>query len=198
MNSVAVRQWYIRLTRIIINLLPILATFMMKLHYDRAGIHIFSDRIRSKLTKLANRFNKATGLDVEAEDIVQDALVTLWQLSEKGYPIRDAEALAVKITKTRCVEIYRRRHIRLEPLTDHPVPGGVSATTGTDENDLDTIRNIVQRNLTDSQRDLVAMRNEQEMSLDEIAVATGRPKGSIKVTLSIARKKMMEQWKKIQ
>lgn len=158
----------------------------------------FSDRIRNKLTKLANRFNKATGLDVEAEDIVQDALVTLWQLSEKGYPIRDAEALAVKITKTRCVEIYRRRHIRLEQLTDHPVPGGVSATTGTDENDLDTIRNIVQRNLTDSQRDLVAMRNEQEMSLDEIAVATGRPKGSIKVSLSIARKKMMEQWKKIQ
>ena len=158
----------------------------------------FSDRIRGKLTKLANRFNKATGLDVEAEDIVQDALVTLWQLSEKGYPIRDAEALAVKITKTRCVEIYRRRHIRLEQLTDHPVPGGVSATTGTDENDLDTIRNIVQRNLTDSQRDLVAMRNEQEMSLDEIAVATGRPKGSIKVSLSIARKKMMEQWKKIQ
>ena len=158
----------------------------------------FSDRIRSKLTKLANRFNKATGLDVEAEDIVQDALVTLWQLSEKGYPIRDAEALAVEITKTRCVEIYRRRHIRLEQLTDHPVPGGVSATTGTDENDLDTIRNIVQRNLTDSQRDLVAMRNEQEMSLDEIAVATGRPKGSIKVSLSIARKKMMEQWKKIQ
>ena len=41
MNSVTVRQWYIRLTRIIINLLPILATFMMKLHYDRAGIHIF-------------------------------------------------------------------------------------------------------------------------------------------------------------
>ena len=120
------------------------------------------------------------------------------ELSEKGYPIRDAEALAVKITKTRCVEIYRRRHIRLEPLTDHPLPGGVSATTGTDENDLNTIRNIVQRNLTDSQRDLVAMRNEQEMSLDEIAVATGRPKGSIKVSLSIARKKMMEQWKKIQ
>ena len=63
--------------------------------------------------------------------------------------------------------------------------------------DLDTIRSIVQRDLTDSQRDLVALRNEQGMSLDEIAVATGRPKGSIKVALSVARKKMMEQWKKI-
>ena len=156
-----------------------------------------SDRIRGRLVKLARRFNRAAGLDMEAEDIVQDALVTLWQLAEKGYPVRDAEALAVKITKTRCVERYRRRHIRLEPLSDQPVPGGFSATADTDETDIDTIRNIVQRNLTDSQRKLVALRNEQGMSLDEIAEVTGRPKGSIKVVLSTARKKMMEQWKKM-
>ena len=156
-----------------------------------------SDRIRGKLVKLARRFNRATGLDMEADDIVQDALVTLWQLAEKGYPIRDAEALAVKITKTRCVERYRRQHIRFEPLSDQPVPGGFSATADTDETDIDTIRNIVQKDLTDSQRKLVALRNEQGMSLDEIAAVTGRPKGSIKVALSTARKKMMEQWKKM-
>ena len=156
-----------------------------------------SDRIRDKLTRLALRFNKAAGLDMEAEDIVQDALITLWQLAERGYPVRDAEALAVKITKTRCVERYRRQHLRFEPLSDQPVPGGFSATADTDEMDIDTIRNIVQKDLTDSQRKLVALRNEQGMSLDEIAAATGRPKGSIKVVLSTARKKMMEQWKKM-
>ena len=156
-----------------------------------------SDRIRGKLITLARRFNRAAGLDMEAEDIVQDALVTLWQLAEKGYPVRDAEALAVKITKTRCVERYRRQHIRFEPLSDQPVPGGFSATADTDEADNDTIRNIVQRDLTDKERKLVAMRHEQGMSLDEIAEATGRPKGSIKVALSTARKKMMEQWKKM-
>ena len=156
-----------------------------------------SDRIRDKLTRLALRFNKAAGLDMEAEDIVQDALITLWQLAERGYPVRDAEALAVKITKTRCVERYRRQHLRFEPLSDQPVPGGFSATADTDEMDIDTIRNIVQKDLTDSQRKLVALRNEQGMSLDEIAAATGRPKGSIKVVLSTARKKMMEHWKKM-
>ena len=156
-----------------------------------------SDRIRGKLVKLARRFNRATGLDMEADDFVQDALVTLWQLAEKGYPIRDAEALAVKITKTRCVERYRRQHIRFEPLSDQPVPGDFSATADTDETDIDTIRNIVQKDLTDSQRKLVALRNEQGMWLDEIAAATGRPKGSIKAALSTARKKMMEQWKKM-
>ena len=156
-----------------------------------------SDRIRGRLTTLARRFNRASGMDEEAEDIVQDALVTLWQLSEKGYPVRDAEALAVKLTKTRCVERYRRQHIRFEPLSDQPVPGGYSATSDTDEKDIDTIRGFVQRNLTDSQRNLVALRNEHGLSLDEIAAATGRPKGSVKVALSTARKKMMEQWKKM-
>lgn len=156
-----------------------------------------SDRIRGRLTALARRFNRASGMDAEAEDIVQDALVTLWQLAEKGYPVRDAEALAVKLTKTRCVERYRRQHIRFESLSDQPVPGGYSATSDTDENDIRTIRGFVQRNLTDSQRNLLHLRNEQGLSLDEIAAATGRPKGSVKVALSTARKKMLEQWQKM-
>ena len=156
-----------------------------------------SDRIRGKLTALARRFNRAAGCDADAEDIVQDALLTLWQLSEKGYPIRDAEALAVKITKTRCVERYRRQHIRFEPMEDLPIAGGVSASSGVEELDIETIRGFVQRNLTDSQRQLLALRNEEGLSLDEIAAATGRPKSSIKVTLSTARKHMQEQMKKL-
>lgn len=156
-----------------------------------------SDRIRGRMTALARRFNRASGCDADAEDIVQDALLTLWQLSKKGYPIRDEEALAVKITKTRCIERYRRRHLRFEPIEDLSIAGGVSATTGVEELDISTIRGIVQRDLTDSQRQLLALRNEQGLSLDEIAEATGRPKSSIKVALSTARKSMMEQMKKL-
>ena len=117
--------------------------------------------------------------------------------AEKGYPIRDAEALAVKITKTRCVERYRKRHFRFEPIEDLSIAGGVSASSGVEELDIKTIRGFVQRDLTDSQRQLLALRNEDGLSLDEIAEATGRPKASVKVSLSTARKKMMEQLKKL-
>ena len=156
-----------------------------------------SDRIRGKLTALARRFNRAAGCEADAEDIVQDALLTLWQLSEIGYPIRDAEALAVKITKTRCIERYRRQHIRFEPMEDLSIAGGVPATTGVEELDIKTIRGFVQKDLTDSQRQLLVLRNEEGLSLDEISAATGRPKSSIKVALSTARKRMMEQMKKL-
>ena len=156
-----------------------------------------SVRIRGKLTALVRRFNRSAGWDGETEDIVQDALVTLWQLSKDGYPVRDAEALAVKITKTCCVERFRRRHIRFEPLDDQQLAGSFSAASGTDSMDIETIRSIVQRGLSESQRKLLLLRNENGLSLDEIAAFTGRPKSSIKVALSTARSKMMEQLRKM-
>ena len=156
-----------------------------------------SDHVRGKLIALAKRFNRAAGCDVEAEDMVQDALLTLWELAEKGYPIRNAEALAVKITKTCCVERYRRRHLRFEPIEGLSIAGGASASSETEAMDIMTIRGIVQRGLTESQRKLLALRNEDGLSLDEIAAATGRPKSSVKVSLSTARKHMLEQLKKM-
>ena len=180
-----------------INFWPDLATFIVKTIMTEQEFAYLSDHLRAKLIALAKRFNRATGCDGEAEDIVQDAMVTLWELAEKGYPIRDADALAVKITKTRCVERYRRQHIRFESIEDLSIAGGASASSGTEEMDIATIRGIVQKGLTDSQRELLTLRHEDGLSLDEIAEATGRPKSSIKVSLSTARKRMMEQWKKL-
>lgn len=153
--------------------------------------------IRGKLTAMVRRFNRVARWDGEEEDVVQDALLTLWQLSAGGYPIRDAEALAVTITKACCVERYRRQHLRCEPLPDFPLAGSDSAASGTDRMDVQTIRSILQRGLSESQRKLLSLRLEEGLSLDQMAAATGRPKSSIKVTLSAARKKMMEQFKKI-
>ena len=154
-------------------------------------------RTRGKLTALARRFNRATGREADAEDIVQDALLTLWQLSSQDYPIRDAEALAVKITKTRCIERYRRRHFQYEPLADLQLAGCYTASEDTERSDAEVIRNIVQRNLSDSQRRLLELRYRDGLSLDEISEVTGRPKSSIKVALSTARKSMMELFERL-
>ena len=87
--------------------------------------------------------------------------------------------------------------MRFEPIENMSITGGVSAASGTDEMDIATIRGIVQSGLSDSQRKLLTLRNDCGLSLDEIAETTGRPKSSVKVSLSAARKKMMDQWKKM-
>jgi RNA polymerase sigma-70 factor (ECF subfamily) len=157
-----------------------------------------STRIRGKLVALARKFNRAAGTGDEAEDIAQEALVTLWELSGKGYPIRDVEALAVRLTKNICVNHYRKRKLQFQPLEEGYQAGYAPVTGQLEEEDIERIRKRLYGKLSETQRAFLTMRNDFCLSLDEIAAATGRPKNSIKVALSNARRQMLDELKKIQ
>lgn len=161
---------------------------MTRQEFDR-----FSEGVRAKLTAVVRSFGRVSG--GEEEDIVQEALTALWGLSESGYPVRDAEALAVKIAKTTCVAHYRRR-LRLQPLRGDAYEGGAPATAATDLSDCLEIRRRMLAGLTETERTCLELRNAEGLSLDEIAGVTGKPKTSVKSTISAARRKMLEQLKK--
>ena len=159
----------------------------------RQEFDIFSESVRAKLLAVARSFGRLPG--AEAEDVVQEALAALWGLSESGYPVRDAEALAVKISKTKCVEHFRRRRLRMQPLRGDAYEGGVPATAATDLSDCLEIRRRMLSGLTETERTCLELRNAEGLSLDEIAEATGKPKTSVKSTISAARRKMLEKLK---
>ena len=48
--------------------------------------------LRAKLLPLARKFSRNCGASVDAEDVVQDTLITLWQLYGKDYPIISKES----------------------------------------------------------------------------------------------------------
>lgn len=200
----------------------------------RQEFNIFSESVRGKLLAIAGRFfggagvagargvgdagvMGVTGRAEMAEDVVQEALVTVWKLSEEGYPIRDAEGLAVKITKNLVVAKCRRQKLKTVSLSggrggsgsgngnglggkmserEMEVAGGEPATVLTDARDREMIREKLYGTLTETQRKYLELRNELGLSLDEIAEATGRPKASIKTSISTARKQLLEQLKK--
>lgn len=157
----------------------------------RPEFNIFSEKVRAKLLVVAGKAGMA---ETSAEDIVQEALVTLWRLSEEGYPIRDAEGLAVRITRNLAAARFRRQKLKLTELTE--MEGGEEATSRTDAGDRKMIRERLYGSLTATQRKYLELRNELGLSLDEIAETTGRPKSSIKTSISTARKQMLEQLKK--
>ena len=161
--------------------------------------HILLVQEHKRLVALAARFLHASGMDGEAEDIAQEAAAKLWELSQKGYPIRDASALAVRLTKNLCVERWRaQRRMAFQPLDGDHYEGGPTAESSLDEQENARIRDQLYSRLSETQRRLLTLRNDYALSLDEIALATGKPKGSVKTTLSQARKQLLEEIKKIQ
>ena len=162
----------------------------------RQEFDIFTVKVRNKLLALAWRYKASGGMDDDPEDIVQETFLTLWRLISEGYPIRDAEAIAVKITKNLAAANIRRQRADLVSYTDIDIEDGTTATELTDEQDRQTIRDELYKSLTPTQVHYLELRNELGLSLDDIAKMTGKPKTSIKTTISADRKQLLEKIKK--
>ncbi len=147
-----------------------------------------SDRLKA----LARRFGRATDMAIDEEDIVQEALLAFWNLSEKGYPVRNPEALLVKITKNVCVSHYRKHHLETEVIADDIFPGGTSAAIEVERRDEARLRKELYDTLTPSELEYTRLREETDWSLDEMAARTGKDKSVIKSLLSKAKRKMKQ------
>lgn len=162
----------------------------------RQEFDTFTVRVRNKLLALAWRYKASGGMDDEPEDIVQETFLTLWRLISEGYPVRDPEAIAVKIAKNLAAANIRRQKTDTISVMEIDIEGGTSATEIIDEQDCQTIRQDLYNSLTPTQVHYLELRNELGLSLDDIAKMTGKPKTSIKTTISNARKQLLEQIKK--
>ena len=149
------------------------------------------------LTALARKFMVATGSNAEIEDIVQEAFITLWRLKKNGYEIRNMRALATKIVKVICVSHYRRQKVKTVGFEGKELESNLLATSDVDRADNDLILGELLDCLTPTEKAFIQMRNSQGLSLDEISEITGRPKDSIKTTLSLARRKMIAKMKEL-
>lgn len=162
----------------------------------RQEFETFTVKVRNKLLALAWRYKASGGMDDEPEDIVQETFLTLWRLISEGYPVRDPEAIAVKIAKNLAAANIRRQKTDTISVMEIDIEGGASATELIDEQDCQTIRQNLYNSLTPTQVHYLELRNELGLSLDDIAKMTGKPKTSIKTTISNARKQLLEQIKK--
>lgn len=81
---------------------------------EKKDFEILIIKIRPKLLSVARNFALVSG--IEADDVVQEALMALWELAQENYNMRNVEALAIKITKNICVSHYRKVHVDTHSL----------------------------------------------------------------------------------
>lgn len=158
--------------------------------------HIYSS-IWRKVTRLARQFSKASGVSMDAEDIAQEAMITLWELSRQDYPIKNPEGLLVKITKVACIARMRKQKYNTCAIEGDNYIGTERADEGALKMDEAKVKNMLYECLTKTEREYMELRTDEGMTLDEIAEKTGKGKPGIYTAISKAKKKLEAQLRKI-
>ena len=148
--------------------------------------------------KLLNYARKLTDDSSDAEDVVQEVMLKLWNIRQKLEEYNSIEALAVRITHNLCMDMWRTKRTDQVSLDQVPV---VSQTVnpervleGNDE--IRLMREIIS-SLPTLQQTIIRMKDIEEYETEEIAQITGCSSESIRSNLSRARKKVRDIYLKI-
>ena len=147
--------------------------------------------VRPKVLSLARQFVRASGLRMDAEDIAQEALVRLWAARRDGAEIRSVEAWATTVTKNLCISHLRKLSSHALSSIPETLPSPDSASSAIEMDESRRAVAAALQQIPEGTRQLLKLRTAG-MSLDEIAAATGRPKGSVKSSISAARKQIIK------
>lgn len=126
--------------------------------------------------------------EAEAEDVVQDALLRLWQLRDE--PIRNMEGMARVVVRHLSYDVVRRRRdcISIEETDVFDV----SPTDGL--NDVEERMMALVRQLPTMQQTVLRLRHVEEMEMRDIAELIGVTEVTVRKSLSRARRRLMEQF----
>lgn len=132
----------------------------------------------------------------DAEDIVQDAYLKLWNRRDELDAAVCREAYCVTLVKNLCMDFIRSSHSNYEDVIDEERVGLADDDIGErleQKEENVRLRKMI-GGLPDIQKKVMWLRDVNECSFDEIGKATGLNQVNIRTTLSKARKKIREQF----
>lgn len=154
--------------------------------------------VNQKLLRLAFRF---LGNVQEAEDIVQEVFMKLWNMRSKLSEINSIEAFASTTTKNLCLDkIKARRTVSIDSqvqiISKREDASSSPHQIIENQDSVDFIKNTIDR-LPEQQKSVIIMRDMEEYSFEEIQAITGYDLNYIRVNLSRARKHVREELIKV-
>ena len=144
-------------------------------------------RLRTQLLLIARHI---LGDEDEAEDVVQDALLKLWQLKDE--PVRNVDAFAKVMVRNLCIDRVRRR-CNMVDVDEYDVADPPPET----ESDalIERMLALVDK-LPTMQQTILKMRHIDGMEMSDIASLIGTSEVAVRQSLSRARRKVFEQMTK--
>jgi len=153
--------------------------------------------VSKKLLRFATYFLKD---EDDAKDVVQDVFLKLWLKRDELAKIDNVEAFAMRMTRNRCLDVIRaNKTIPISEETDRKIKEeSVDVHTQIEYTESATqIKRLIET-LPDLQRTVMYMRDIEQLSYDEIAENTELQLNAIRVNLSRARKKVRDEFLKLE
>ena len=148
--------------------------------------------VSNKLLRFAIQFLKD---EDQAKDVVQDAFLKLWQKREELEKVENIEAFAMRMVRNRCLDFIRSN--RSVPVVDTKIRYLREEKSDPDlEMDFSESAQLVRKvieTLPDTQRQVMWLRDIEQMDYEEIAGITELEVNALRVNLSRARKKVRDE-----
>lgn len=149
--------------------------------------------------KLYRTAFRLTGNAQDAEDMVQEAYLKLWNKRDELTDILNTEAYCVTLVKNLCYDSLRI----VRPEEDNHPPEELNLANDTNiareverRGEANQVKRLISR-LPETQRRVMVMRDINDCSYEKIEQSTGVSSINIRVLLSRARKKIREQFNEI-
>jgi len=150
------------------------------------------DPLLDKLYRFALSFVREAA---DAEDVVQDVVLKLWERKDQVSTIENVEAWMMRATRNRCIDRIRSKSRTNEPLelaigikSSERSPSAITETADT----MQVIKNFMEE-MTELQRSTLALRDIEGYAYDEIAELLGISLSQVKINIHRGRKHLKEQ-----
>lgn len=148
----------------------------------------FMDNVKAMRPMLLAVARSILGNNEEAEDVVQDALLRLWQLRDE--PIRNVLGFARIVVRNLCLSKVRRKQVMVDIGK-----ADIAEEEETENNEqIDRMMALVDA-LPTMQQTVLRLRHMQDMSMADIASLIGTTEAAVRQSLSRARRSILEQFK---
>lgn len=159
----------------------------------------FKQRFLPLHTQLYRTAFHLMGNAMDAEDMVQEAYLKLWERRDDLGHVANMETYCTSLIRHICIDAFRRKRPEEDspPPEEFPLTDNEDAATALERQDeAEQLTSLINR-LPEGQRTVMTLHDVEGCSYEEIEEATGFTAVNIRVMLSRARKKIREQFERI-
>jgi RNA polymerase sigma-70 factor, ECF subfamily len=160
--------------------------------------------VRQHWRKVFNIAYKFTGKHDEAEDLTQDVFVKIFKSLDTFDRRANFQTWLVSVSRNLCIDHYRSVRKERETIDRDvdagelsPVAQTVSPMQALEHRDRVALLNKALKQLPESLRQAVLMRDIQELSYQEIADRLGTPEGTVKSRINRGRTELARQIRRL-